>query len=57
MHDLHEVVVNHEDRLAERHVRRAEHRQGDGSDQQNGGQHRKDTLRDHMNSFSFLRSV
>ena len=36
---------------------RPEHRQGDGSDQQHGGQHGKDALGNHMNSFSFFRSL
>ena len=55
--DVHEVVIEHEQRLAERHRRRPEHRQGDGSDQQHGSQHGQDTLGNHMNSFSFVRPV
>ncbi len=57
VHPLHQVMIDHEQRLAERHPGRAEHRQGDSSDQQHGGEHGEDALRNHMNSFSFLRSV
>jgi hypothetical protein len=50
-------VIDHEQGLAERHPWRPEHRQGDRSNQQHGGEHGKDTLGNHMNSFSFFRSL
>jgi hypothetical protein len=57
VHRFHQVVVDHEQQLPKRHLGRAKHRQGDGSDQQRGRYDGKDTLRNHMNSFSFFRSV
>ena len=44
MHGVHQVVVHHEQHLAKRHLGRPEHRQGDGSDQQHGGQHGEGAL-------------
>ena len=54
---LHQIMVDHEQQLPERHLGRTEHRQGNSSDQQRGRYDGKDTLRNHMNSFSFFRSV
>jgi hypothetical protein len=54
---FHQVMVHHEQQVPKRHLGRAKHRQGDGSDQQRGRYDGKDTLRNHMNSFSFFRSV
>ena len=54
---VHQVVVDHEQGLAERHRRRPEHCQGDGSNQQDGGDYREGALGNHMNSFSFFQSV
>jgi hypothetical protein len=54
---FHQVMVDHEQQLSERHLGRPKHRQGDGSNQQRRRHDGKDTLRNHMNSFSFFRSV
>ena len=57
MQGVHQVVIEHEQRLAKGHRWRAEHRKCDSSNQQRGSQYGKDTLGNHMNSFSFVRSV
>ena len=57
VHGIHQVMVDHENHLAQRHVRRPEHGHGHRSYQQCRGQNSKDPLRNHMNSFSFVRSV
>ena len=50
----HEIVVEHEQRCAQRHACRTQHGQRNGAHQQDGSQDREDTLRVHMNSFSFF---
>ena len=57
VHRFHQVMVDHEQELPKRHLRRPEHRQSDRSDQQRSRYDGKDALRYHMNSFSFFRSV
>ena len=54
---LRQVMVDHEQHLAERHRRRPEGRQRDRAHQQDGREDRQDALRRHMNSFSFFRSA
>ncbi len=51
---IQKVAVQHVQRRPKRHVRRAEHRDSDGTHQESRSQDGHDALDDHMNSFSFF---
>ena len=57
LHAVGQVGVHCEQGTPKRGPVRAERRQRDTSDQQNGRQHSQGALYDHMNNFSVFRSV
>ena len=50
-------MIQNIERLAKGYAFRAKRRETDGSNQQDGRDHGHDALDNHMNSFSFVRSV